>query len=121
MSKNKNLNRGKNFERECARYFGGTRVGGLGDNELRKSFDVYTDTHTIECKERQAWPSEKQIRDWWKPLTIHALEMGKSPILCIRIHGERGFWFTALPFSFYKSNLPNPYKIESQGGRDGHS
>ena len=85
----------KNFERDVARFFGGVRVGGMGDNLKRQSCDVYTDVLLIECKLRKEWPTPKEIAHWLGLLEARAIRENKGSRLCIRIGGRHGFWIVA--------------------------
>lgn len=89
----------KSFERAVAKHFGGTRVGGFGDNAVRKSCDVYTDTLLIECKLRKEWPTPKQIETWYNTAEERARKDGKQAILCVKIGGCHGFWIAKKPVS----------------------
>jgi hypothetical protein len=87
----------KAFERDVAKFFGGTRVGGMGDNLKRQSCDVYTDSLLIECKLRKEWPTPAQIKDWLHTVIARAAKEEKSARLCIKIGGRHGFWIVAEP------------------------
>lgn len=82
----------KSFERTVAKHFNGTRVGGFGDNAVRQSCDVYTDTLLIECKLRKEWPTPKQIETWYNTVEERARKENNAGILCIKVGGCHGFW-----------------------------
>lgn len=108
----------KNFERSVAAHFGGKRTGAMGDNKLRQSCDVITDTLLIECKLRAKWPTPKQIGDWMDKATKRAVPSLLMPVLCIKIGGQHGFWivvWSKLTLTQSKDMRPTAPLFEHKG------
>ena len=82
----------KSFERQVAKDFGGTRVGGMGDNAVRKSCDVYNDKQLIECKLRDRKFTPGEIVLWFLGVALRAEAENKEPILCLKEKGREGYW-----------------------------
>ncbi len=97
---------GNNFEREVVKFFSylhAVRVGGMNDNALRKSFDVYMSrvqgvpsdgvnpTVVIECKLRKKLSVSEAVKFLNK---LKARFEGKDvfPLLCWKIGKQRGFF-----------------------------
>ena len=82
----------KSFERQVAKDFGGIRVGGMGDNEKRKSCDVYTDRELIECKLRDRRFTPGEVVEWFRKVKERAVKDSSFPLLCLKEKGREGYW-----------------------------
>ena len=81
----------KAFEREAAALFGTSRFIPQATNADRHACDAETEWEVIECKYRSAEPSAEQVRKWFTEVEKRAKKSGKSPVLCVRVKGRRGF------------------------------
>lgn len=120
-------NNGKTFERLVAKDVGGTRVGGRGDCELRKSFDVYTEDYIYECKRYATRPSPKMVMKWLLGVRKRARweEKGRTGVLCLRFgKGSTLYWFIervqdsrvkgGKALLWYSNQFPNPHMKKYQ-------
>lgn len=100
--------RGKDFERKVVKFFKplhAVRVGGMGDNNLRKSFDVYMSdqssipvdtvqpTVCVECKSRKKL-SFKEADRFLEKLERRFSGNSEPPVtfLCVKEVGKNGFF-----------------------------
>jgi hypothetical protein len=98
--------RGGAFEREVVKFFAplnAIRVGGKGDNALRKSFDVYMSVMgsegvnpvhpavVVECKSRQAL-SISEAKKVFAKLKKRFPDNTKVRLVCIKVFSKNGFF-----------------------------
>lgn len=77
-------NRGKQFERDIAKMFGGRR--GYSSNPQDDFLDVIHPTLAIECKARTTMP--KWLMDVWGEIGVKAKKTNKIPVICMREKGK---------------------------------
>ena len=94
----RNQTKGKKFEGDVAKFtkpLHGIRVGGQGDNELRKVYDVYGDGFVGECKHRKkiSMSEIKKLLDKGYARHKDAIDKeGKVFILFMEESHKMGFW-----------------------------
>lgn len=113
----KALDAGKRFERKVAKDVGGVRVGGRGDSDLRKSYDVYTETIVFECKHRNKKPSVQQILQWLSGVIKRAEKEKKLGVLCLHVgKGSSEYWFvhkTDIATLWFSNLHRNPFTLRT--------